>query len=125
MRMPSLAIVIVSYNTRDLLRDCVRSIGPGGATCALDIWVVDNASRDGSAAMVRAEFPGVHVIDSPRNGGYAYANNLALRELGIGSRGSGANAPTPNSQLPTPDYVLLLNPDTIVPAGALDALVSF
>src|SRR5215212_9515108 len=81
MRMPSLAIVIVSYNTRDLLRNCLRSIGPGGVTCTLDIWVVDNASRDGSDAMVRAEFPHVHVIDSPRNGGYAYANNLALREL--------------------------------------------
>ena len=81
MRMPSLAIVIVSYNTRDLLRNCLRSIGPGGVTCTLDIWVVDNASRDGSAAMVRAEFPHVHVIDSPRNGGYAYANNLALREV--------------------------------------------
>ena len=79
--MPSLAIVIVSYNTRDLLRDCLRSVGPGGAACALDIWVVDNASRDGSAAMVRAEFPHAHVIDSPRNGGYAYANNLALREI--------------------------------------------
>src|SRR5829696_1723271 len=79
--MPSLAIVIVSYNTRNLLRDCLRSIGSGGATCALDIWVVDNASRDGSATMVRAEFPHVHVIDSPRNGGYAYANNLALREI--------------------------------------------
>src|SRR4051794_23308384 len=125
MRMPSLAIVIVSYNTRDLLRDCVRSIGPGGAACALDIWVVDNASRDGSAAMVRAEFPHIHVIDSPRNGGFAYANNLALRELGVGSWGLGANAPTPNSQLLTPNYVLLLNPDTIVPPGALDALVGF
>ncbi len=123
--MPSLAIVIVSYNTRDLLRDCLRSISPGGAACALDIWVVDNASRDGSAAMVRAEFPRVHVIDSPRNGGYAYANNLALRELGVGSWGLGNSPPTPNSQLPTPDYVLLLNPDTIIPPGALDALVSF
>src|SRR5438034_224459 len=70
MRMPSLAIVIVSYNTRDLLRGCLRSISPGGATCALDIWVVDNASRDGSTARVRAEFPGAHVIDRPRFGRY-------------------------------------------------------
>ncbi len=123
--MPSLAIVIVSYNTRDLLRGCLRSIGPGGATCALDIWVVDNASRDGSAAMVRAEFPHVHVIDSRSNGGYAYANNLALRELGVVGWAAGVNAPTHNSQLPTPDYILLLNPDTIVPPGALDALVGF
>jgi GT2 family glycosyltransferase len=119
--MPSLAIVIVSYNTRDLLRDCLRSIGPGGAACALDIWVVDNASRDGSAAMVHAEFPHVHVIDSRRNGGYAYANNLALRQVvGDGEWGMEASTSTP-----PPDYVLLLNPDTIVPPGALDALVSF
>jgi N-acetylglucosaminyl-diphospho-decaprenol L-rhamnosyltransferase len=124
--MPSLAIVIVSYNTCELLRDCLRSIGPGGATCALDIWVVDNASRDGSAAMVRAEFPHVHVIDSPRNGGYAYANNLALRQvLGIGGWALDRSLPTPNTQHPTPDYVLLLNPDTVVPPGALDALVGF
>ena len=133
MPMPSLAIVIVSYNTRDLLRDCLRSISLNGAACALDIWVVDNASPDGSAAMVRAEFPHVHVIDSPRNGGYAYANNLALREI-VRTEGTGLRT---ESMLPSaqpsvlspqsyvPDYVLLLNPDTIVPPGALDELVSF
>jgi GT2 family glycosyltransferase len=75
--------------------------------------------------MVRAEFPHAHVIDSPRNGGFAYANNLALQELGVGSWELGSPPPTPNSQLPTPDYVLLLNPDTIVPPGALDALIGF
>ena len=131
--MPSLAIVIVSYNTRDLLRDCLRSVGPGGAACALDIWVVDNASRDGSAAMVRAEFPHAHVIDSPRNGGYAYANNLALREIirtdGAGVRTESMLTPAQSSILSpqsySSDYVLLLNPDTFVPPGALDALVSF
>ncbi|HJZ48454.1 MAG TPA: glycosyltransferase family 2 protein [Roseiflexaceae bacterium] len=131
--MPSLAVVIVSYNTCYLLRDCLRSIDPGGAECALDIWVVDNASRDGSPAMVRAEFPHVHVIDSPRNGGYAYANNLALRAIlqegEWGSKGVGETvSPTPllpYSPTPTPDYVLLLNPDTVVPPGALDALVGF
>jgi len=131
--MPSLAIVIVSYNTRDLLRDCLRSVGPGDAACALDIWVVDNASRDGSAAMVRAEFPHAHVIDSPRNGGYAYANNLALREIirtdGAGVRTESMLTPAQSSilspQSNSSDYVLLLNPDTVVPPGALDALVSF
>ncbi|MEO7910041.1 MAG: glycosyltransferase family 2 protein [Roseiflexaceae bacterium] len=120
--MPSLTIVIVSYNTRDLLRDCLRSIGPGRAACALDIWVVDNASRDGSAAMVRAEFPHIHVIDSPRNGGYAYANNLALREVTSAALSGNSSLVTHHS---SPDYVLLLNPDTIVPPGALDALVGF
>jgi GT2 family glycosyltransferase len=123
--MPSLAIVIVSYNTRDLLRDCLRSIEGSRSGCALETWVVDNASCDGSAAMVRSEFAQVHVIDSPRNGGYAYANNLALRELGVGSWGSETISPTPSSHPPNPDFVLLLNPDTVVPPGALDVLVSF
>src|SRR5262245_35162100 len=131
--MPSLAVVIVSYNTCYLRRDGLRSIDPGGAECALDIWVVDNASRDGSPAMVRAEFPHVHVIDSPRNGGYAYDNNLALRAIlqegEWGRKGVGENvsptSPRTYSPTPTPDYVLLLNPDTVVPPGALDALVGF
>src|SRR6266516_100252 len=79
--MPSLAIVIVNYNTRDLLRDCLHSIAASAPYCAPEIWVVDNASNDGSAAIVRAEFPHVHLIASAHNGGYAYANNLALREI--------------------------------------------
>lgn len=119
--MPTLAIVIVSYNTRDLLRDCLQSIQPGAAQFPLDIWVVDNASRDGSTTMVRDEFPHVHVIDSPRNGGYAYANNLALRRITADAGQEMQDA----QSIPSPEYVLLLNPDTVVPAGALDALVGF
>jgi N-acetylglucosaminyl-diphospho-decaprenol L-rhamnosyltransferase len=122
MMMPSLAIVIVSYNTRDLLRNCLRSIADGGMGRAPEIWVVDNASRDGSAEMVRAEFPHVHVIATPRNGGYAYANNLALREI-FEIRED--NPQSLISNLQSPDYVLLLNPDTLVPPGALDALVAY
>jgi GT2 family glycosyltransferase len=127
--MPSLAIVIVSYNVRDILRDCLRSLEGAARRAALDIWVVDNASRDGSAAMVRAEFPRAHVIESDRNGGYAYANNLALREvlrdeLRVKSSDTPFNSKlkTQNSKL---DYVLLLNPDTVVAPGALDTLVDF
>ena len=112
--MPRLAIVIVSFNTRDLLRDCLRSIEPHTSALELDTWVVDNHSHDGSAEMVRAEFPHVHVIASQRNGGYAYANNLALRTV--------LSSDDDDSTL---DYILLLNPDTVVPAGALDALVAF
>jgi GT2 family glycosyltransferase len=128
--MPSLAIVITSYNTRDLLRDCLRSIERAGTACSINTWVVDNASRDGSAEMVQADFPHVHLIVSPRNGGYAYANNLALREiLGAGSWELGVGdwlvPPTANTQHPTPDYILLLNPDTVVPPYALDGLVGF
>jgi GT2 family glycosyltransferase len=78
--------------------------------------------------MVRAEFPHVHVTVAPHNGGYAYANNLALRQvLGDGGWGMGVGSvsPTPNPHPLTPDYVLLLNPDTVVPPGALDALVAY
>jgi N-acetylglucosaminyl-diphospho-decaprenol L-rhamnosyltransferase len=128
--MASLAVVIVSYNTRDLLRGCLRSIGPGSNRAALEIWVVDNASGDGSAEMVRAEFPHVHLIASAHNGGYAYANNLALRAI-LDDRGwkmeDSEHNPLSSILYPlsSPNYVLLLNPDTVVPAGALDALIEF
>lgn len=115
--MPSLAIVIVSYNTRDLLRDCLRSIAADTPRTQVQIWVVDNNSQDGSVAMLHDEFPQVRVVASERNGGYAYANNLALRPI-LGMEGAPA-AGTP------PDYVLLLNADTIVPTGSLDGLVNY
>jgi N-acetylglucosaminyl-diphospho-decaprenol L-rhamnosyltransferase len=136
--MPSLAIVIVNYNTRDLLRDCLHSIAASAPHCAPEIWVVDNASNDGSAPMVRAEFPHVHLIASAHNGGYAYANNLALREI-LGEPRTTQRAPerepsvaeldrlrtTDHGPRATPDYILLLNQDTIVPHGALDRLVGY
>ncbi len=125
--MASLAVVIVSYNTRDLLRNCLHSIGPGAARATLDIWVVDNASRDGSAEMVRAEFPQVHLIANTHNGGYAYANNLALREIleARDLRLEASDDKPQASSLKSHSYVLLLNPDTVVPAGALDSLIEF
>ena len=142
--MPSLAIVIVNYNTRDLLRDCLRSIAAGALRCVPEIWVVDNASSDGSAAMVRAEFPHVGLIASAHNGGYAYANNLALREiLGWTANAGRARYIVPPHIVPPrttnaeetrtehqssnqkSDYVLLLNSDTAVPPGALDGLIDY
>ncbi|MCS6841780.1 MAG: glycosyltransferase family 2 protein [Roseiflexus sp.] len=114
--MPSLAIVIVSYNTCELLRACLRSIEENRARCAITVWVVDNASTDGSAAMVRAEFPQARLIVSPRNGGFAYANNLAIRALLDEADRAGASSA---------DYIMLLNPDTTVPHGALDGLVAY
>ncbi len=78
-KVRSLAVVIANYNTCNLLRDCLRSLAAGAPRSAMSIWVVDNRSSDGSAEMVRAEFPHVHLIASEHNGGYAYANNLALR----------------------------------------------
>jgi N-acetylglucosaminyl-diphospho-decaprenol L-rhamnosyltransferase len=123
----SLAIIIVNYNTRDLLRDCLRSLEQGAARCETTVWVVDNASPDGSAAMVRAEFPGVRLIASPRNGGFAYANNLALRELLAEGEPATANSSgdSPARSSLSHDYVLLLNPDTVTPPGSLDALVDY
>ena len=136
--MPSLAVVILNYNRADLLADCLESIYAAPTRCALAIWVVDNASSDGSAAMVRARFPQAHMIESPVNGGFSYGNNLALRELlqisDCRFQISTANVPSaignrqsaiPNPQSPIPNYTMLLNNDTIVPAGALDGLVDY
>jgi len=105
-----LAVIIVSYNVVSLLRECLRSLFANQGI-EFSTWVVDNRSRDGSAAMVRNEFPQVNLIESPKNGGYAYANNLALREI------ERAN--------PHPRHVLLLNPDTVLPPDALAKMVAF
>jgi GT2 family glycosyltransferase len=110
--MSKLAIVIVNYNTCDLLRACLSSLRDGAAQCNPIIWVVDNASRDQSAAMVQAEFAHVQLIVNPQNGGFAYANNIAIRRILADPAG-------------VPEYVLVLNPDTETPPGALDALVDY
>lgn len=108
--MSSLAVVILNYNRADLLADCLESIYAAPTRCALTVWVVDNASTDGSAEMVQTRFPQAQLIISPVNGGFAYGNNLALRAILAGPRVS---------------YVLLLNNDTVVPPGALDGLVEY
>jgi GT2 family glycosyltransferase len=99
-----LSIVIVSWNVKDLLRDCLRSVGDqtrlGDDT---QVIVVDNASSDGSADMVRAEFPWVRLVENAENEGFARANNRAAR-------------------LTDSRYLLLLNPDTVVIGRAIDRL---
>src|SRR5690242_793918 len=115
--MPSLAIVIVNYNTCGLLRDCLSSIYESTSQCDMEIWVVDNASTDGSVSMLRETFPQVHVIASAYNGGYAYANNLALQAIlnpdGTRRTMSDAlfkhNSQTVGHWQQIPDYILLLN----------------
>ncbi|GAB4516327.1 MAG: glycosyltransferase family 2 protein [Anaerolineae bacterium] len=118
--MTDLAIIIVNYNTRDLLRECLRSVYASRGELSYVVYVVDNASTDGSAAMVRAEFPQARVIESPVNGGFAYANNLGLKALGFPPEGGVVEAP---HRLPR--YVLLLNPDTVLPPGALAEMMAF
>jgi GT2 family glycosyltransferase len=116
--MVTLAVVILNYNRADLLIDCLRSIADAPTTCSSEVWVVDNASTDGSADRVREQFPDVRLIVSEHNGGFAYGNNLALRQIISPDAGD-------PSVLPSADYVLLLNNDTIVPPGLFDGLVAY
>ncbi len=117
--MLDLGIVIVNYNTKDLLLACLDSIYQSKGALSFHVIVVDNRSSDGSAEAVRAAFPQAEVIESPYNGGYAYANNLALRRFGFWDQPG--REPRPDA----PRYVLLLNPDTLLPPDALARMVAF
>lgn len=88
-----LSVCIVNWNTRDFLRACLRSLQEWPPQTAMEVVVVDNASSDGSADMVRAEFPQVTLLANRENQGYAVGNNQGI----AASRG---------------EYVMLLNPDT-------------
>jgi N-acetylglucosaminyl-diphospho-decaprenol L-rhamnosyltransferase len=100
----ALDVVIVSYRSRGLLRDCLESLREHPPGARVRVTVVDNDSRDGTVEMVAAEFPEVHMIGAEWNLGFSAANNQAIR---------GGDA----------DYVLALNPDTRVTEGALDRLL--
>jgi N-acetylglucosaminyl-diphospho-decaprenol L-rhamnosyltransferase len=114
--MLDLGIVIVNYNVRDLLCDCLESVFGSHGGLALEVCVVDNDSRDGSADMVAVEFPQVRLVRA-ENRGYAAGNNLGLRAFGFGG-GQGVSGSGPR-------YVLLLNPDTVLPPSALVDMVTF
>ncbi len=104
--MIHLSIVIVSWNTCELLEQCLASIYAHPPSVAFETIVVDNASRDGSAQAVRQGYPQARLIENADNVGFAQANNQAIEVC----RG---------------EMVLLLNPDTRVLPGALDALAQF
>ena len=125
--MQALSIIIINWNTRELLAQCLESVGrelgfvsPASPVTpspshplplsppppAAEVFVVDNASTDGSAAMVRERFPWVHLIENRENVGFARANNQALQQA------SGR-------------YAVLLNSDTQVLPGALQTLLDF
>ena len=101
-----LSIIIVNWNTRDLLKDCLASLPDATEGLTTEILVVDNASHDGSAAMVAKDFPHVNLIESGGNLGFSRANNLALEKA-------------------TGDGILLLNPDTICPTASVARLFRF
>ena len=111
--MVDLAVVIVSYNVRDLLAGCLGSIERSVILSRPDVWVVDSDSGDGSPAMVRERFPWVNLIESD-NVGFSRGNNVALRQIVARSESSSG-----------PRFVLLLNPDTEVSPTALASMVAF
>ena len=105
--MIDVAVIIVNWNAREDLRVCLASLYADPRPCVpYDVWVVDNASADGSAAMVAAEFPRVHLCANTENLGFSKANNQAIAQT--------------NSR-----YVFLLNSDAAIHAGALETLVAY
>lgn len=100
-----ISVIVVSFNTRDILRACLQRLFSVAEGLHLQVIVVDNASRDASADMVAQEFPGVHLIRSGINLGFAAANNLGF----VAAQG---------------DYVLLLNPDALLEPEALQLALS-
>jgi len=101
-----LSIVIVNYNVEHFLEQCLFSVEKAIDFSETEVWVVDNASVDGSVAMLHKRFPRVKLIESKKNLGFAKANNLAIR------KSSG-------------DYILLLNPDTVVEEDTFKICIDF
>ncbi len=101
---PAIDVVIVSYRCEDLLRQCLGALRANPPDGGLNVHVVDNASGDGTAEMVRREFPDVELTENATNLGFSRANNPAL-----------ADGAAP--------YALVLNPDTRITPGSLDALI--
>lgn len=101
-----LSIIIVNWNTEDLLRDCLQSVRNGLGGLTAEIWVVDNGSEDSSLAMLARDFPDVRLIANSRNLGFAAANNQALRQA-------------------AGRHVLLLNSDTLIHGTVLPEAVGW
>jgi N-acetylglucosaminyl-diphospho-decaprenol L-rhamnosyltransferase len=101
---PPVAVAVVSWNTRELLRRCLTSLAPEVQGGRADVWVVDNASSDGSADLVRGEFPAVNLIASRENLGFGRAVNLVAERTAS-------------------DWIAAANADVALRPGALDALL--
>lgn len=103
-----LVVIIVNWNVQDLLRECLRSLRAACEGLTVHIVVVDNASTDGSATMVAAEFPEIDLIRNSENLGFARANNQGLRRYELTAR-----------------YQLLLNPDTVVAPDTFQTMLRY
>lgn len=102
---PLVSIIVVSYNTWEMTVECLRSV-QSQTSVPYELIVIDNASPDGSAHLIADQFPDIQLLAETSNHGFARANNLAI------NRASG-------------EYLLLLNPDTVVLDNAVDRLVHF
>lgn len=135
-----IAVIIVNYCTTALSVDCLRSLEADGyITRHGGVIVVDNASGDDSCEVIGQAIAAyewsswAELVPAERNGGFAYGNNLGIAQCGVGKGGrrGDENERIPPSWYPAlspsslPDYVLLLNPDTVVRSGAVEALVRF
>lgn len=101
-----LSVIIVSFNVKNFLRQCLLSVNKASEDIDCEIFVVDNNSSDGSSEMVKKEFPDVNLIINSKNSGYSAANNQAI----IQSNGR---------------FVLLLNPDTLVEDDTFSRCITF
>lgn len=104
--MKDVSIIIVSYNTRDILGECLKSIYDCVISASFEIIVVDNASTDGSSEMIKREFGDVILIENRENVGFAAANNIGVKK----SKGN---------------YLLFLNSDTFVFRNSVDSIFTF
>ncbi len=101
-----LSVVIVNYNVKHFLEQCLNSVATAAKHCETEVFVVDNNSVDGSCTMLREKFPWVKLIENKKNYGFSYANNQAIRQS-------------------TGEYVLLLNPDTVIEEDTLKSVCDF
>lgn len=104
--MNKLSIIIVSYNVRSYLEQCLQSVQRALAGIEGEVWVVDNDSHDDTVSVLRSDYPWVRLVVNSENLGFARANNIAIRQ----------------SQS---EYVLLLNPDTVVEESTLRGVLAF
>ena len=104
--MVKLSIIIVNYNVKHFIEQCLISVFNAINNIEAEVFVVDNNSVDGSCAMIKEKFPQVKLIENKKNYGFSYANNQAIKKA-------------------TGEYVLLLNPDTVVEEDSFDKCIQF
>ena len=106
MKIPTVSIIVLSFNTHLLLKNCLKSISDSSSRLSYEVIVVDNHSQDGSVGMVRSRFPAVELIVNRKNLGFSHGNNQGIKK----ARGQ---------------FILLLNSDTIVHKDAISRMADF